>query len=93
MELEIFIHKILRQICPNLGISKDAMFLMNVYIESIMKHIANEAGRLSRYNKKNKITEKEIEQAVLLLFPPGLLRDHSISEGTKACTRYNSSLI
>ena len=63
------------------------MGIMNSFITD---KIANEAGKLVRYNKKGTLTSREIQTAVRLVLP-GELAKHAVSEGTKAVTKYTSS--
>jgi histone H2B len=86
-----FIYKVLKQVHPDTGISNKAMSIMNSFVNDIFERIALEAGRLARYNKKNTISSREVQTAVRLLLP-GELAKHAVSEGTKAVTKYQSSL-
>merc|ERR1711879_840940 len=86
-----FIYKVLKQVHPDTGISNKAMAIMNSFVNDIFERIALEAGRLARYNKRNTISSREIQTAVHLLLP-GELAKHAVSEGTKAVTKYQSSL-
>jgi len=86
-----FIFKVLKQVHPDTGISNKAMAIMNSFVSDIFERIATEAGRLSRYNKRQTITSREIQTAVRLLLP-GELAKHAVSEGTKAVTKYNASV-
>ncbi|KAL6069315.1 hypothetical protein QOT17_007578 [Balamuthia mandrillaris] len=86
-----FIYKVLKQVHPDTGISNKAMSIMNSFVNDIFERIALEAGRLARYNKKNTISSREIQTAVRLLLP-GELAKHAVSEGTKAVTKYQSSM-
>jgi len=86
-----FIYKVLKQVHPDTGISNKAMSIMNSFVNDIFERIAVEAGRLARYNKRHTISSREIQTAVRLLLP-GELAKHAVSEGTKAVTKYQSSL-
>ena len=86
-----FIYKVLKQVHPDTGISNKAMSIMNSFVNDIFERIAAEAGRLARYNKRHTISSREIQTAVRLLLP-GELAKHAVSEGTKAVTKYQSSL-
>jgi hypothetical protein len=49
----IYIYKVLKQVHPDTGISsKEHVSIMNSFITDIFDKIANEAGKLVRYNKK-----------------------------------------
>ncbi|KAL3970560.1 exocyst complex component 3-like protein 2 [Sarotherodon galilaeus] len=76
----IYVYKVLKQ----------AMSIMNSFVNDIFERIAAEASRLAHYNKRSTITSREIQTAVRLLLP-GELAKHAVSEGTKAVTKYTSS--
>ncbi|MES1911838.1 MAG: hypothetical protein MHM6MM_007226 [Cercozoa sp. M6MM] len=86
----IYIYKVLKQVHPDVGISKRAMSIMNSFINDTFERLALEASRLAQYNKKSTLTSREIQTAARLLLP-GELAKHAISEGTKAVTKYTSS--
>jgi len=86
----IHIHKVLKQIHPDIGISSKAMSIMNSFMNDIFERLAAESSRLSTINRKQTITSREIQTAVRLVFP-GELAKHGVSEGTKAVAKYNSS--
>ena len=86
----IYIYKVLKQVHPDTGVSSKAMSIMNFFVNDLFERIANEASRLTKYNKKSTISSREIQTAVRLLLP-GELAKHAVSEGTKAVTKYTSS--
>ncbi|KAH8029338.1 hypothetical protein HPB51_025288 [Rhipicephalus microplus] len=86
----IYIHKVLKQVPPDTGVSSKAMSIMNSFVNDIFERIAAESSRLAHYNKRSTITNREIQTAVRLLLP-GELAKHAVSEGTKAITKYTSS--
>ena len=85
-----FIHKVLKQVHPDTGISKNGMSIMNSFVNDLFERIVCEASRLTKYGKKRTMSSREIQTAVRLLLP-GELAKHAISEGTKAVTKYTSS--
>jgi len=85
-----YIYKVLKQVHPDVGISKRAMSIMNSFIGDTFERIAGEAGKLVRYNKRSTLSSREIQTAIRLLLP-GELAKHAVSEGTKAVTKYTSS--
>ena len=85
-----YIYKVLKQVHNDTGISKKAMVVMDSFVHDIFERLANEAGRLARYNNKHTITSREIQTAVRLILP-GELAKHAVSEGTKAVTKYTSA--
>ena len=86
----IYIYKVLKQVHPDTGVSFKAMSIMNSFVNDVFDRIANEASKLTKYNKKSTISSREIQTAVRLILP-GELAKHAVSEGTKAVTKYTSS--
>ena len=83
----IYIYKVLRQVQPEIGLSKKSMAIMNSLINDIFDRIAMEAIRLAQYNKKRTLSAAEIQTSVRLQFP-GELGNHAMNEGRKAVEKY-----
>ena len=86
----IYIYKVLRQVHPEVGISKKAMGIMNSFINDTFDRLSLEASKLVRYNKKSTLSSREVQTGVKLLLP-GELAKHAVSEGTKALSKFNSA--
>ena len=86
----VYIYRVLKQVHPEVGISKRSMSIMNSFIYDIFEKIASESSKLVRYNKKHTLSSREVQTAVKLLLP-GELAKHAVSEGTKAVTKYSSA--
>ena len=87
---KIFVYKVLKQVHPEMGMSKKSMNIMNSFVNDIFERIGTEASKLAKYNKKSTISSREIQTAVRLLLP-GELAKHAVSEATKAVTKYDNS--
>ena len=87
----IYIFKVLKQVHPDTGISSKSMSIMNSFVNDIFERIAGEASRLGHHNKRSTMSSREIQTSVRLLLP-GELAKHAVSEGTKAVTKYTSTL-
>ena len=85
----VYIYRVLKQVHPEIGISKRSMSIMNSFINDVFEKIAGESSRLVRYNKKLTLSSREVQTAVRLLLP-GELAKHAVSEGTKAVTKFSS---
>jgi histone H3/H4 len=85
----IYLHKVLKQVHADIGISSKAMSIMNSFVTDIFERIACEASKLAHYNKRGTISSREIQTAVRLVLP-GELAKHAVSEGTKAVTKYTT---
>lgn len=86
----IYIYKVLKQVHPNIGISSNAMSIMNSFVYHMFERLAEDSSRLAQYNKRSTITSREIQTAVRLLLH-GELGKHAISEGTKAVSKISNS--
>ena len=82
-----YIYKVLKQVHPDIGISKKAMNIMNSFIHDTFDRIGSEGSKLVRFNKRRTLSSREVQSAVKLILPGELAR-HAISEGTKAVTKY-----
>jgi len=56
----IYIFKVLKQVHPDVGISKKAMNIMNSFINDSFDRIALEASKLVRFNKRRTLSSREI---------------------------------
>ena len=85
-----YIYRVLKQVHPELGMSKRAMGVMESFVNDLFERLATEAGRLTRYGKHATLSSRDVQTAVRLILP-GELAKHAVSEGTKAVTKYTSS--
>ncbi|KAI1720397.1 core histone h2A/H2B/H3/H4 domain-containing protein [Ditylenchus destructor] len=87
----IYLHRVLKQVSPETGISSKGMAVMNSMMNDVFDRLAEEGARLAKYNSKQTISSREIQTAARLVLP-GELAKHAVSEGTKAVSKYTSSL-
>lgn len=80
---KIYIHKVLKQISPTLGISSKAMAVMDNMMSDMFEGLASEAALLMRKDNGRTLTAREMAAAVKMRFN-GDLRAHAMSEGAKA---------
>jgi len=84
-----YIYKVLKQVHPDTGISQKSMQIMNDFVYDMLKKVGSEAQILCELFNKKTLTSREIQTAVRLCIP-GELCKHSVSEGTKAVTKFSS---
>mgnify|MGYP002620632464 CR=1 FL=1 len=89
LNLSLYIHRVLKQINPDVGISKKAMEVMNSMLNDILEQITDEIKQLMRVSKRKTLEVKVIRTALKLVLP-GQLAIHAIAEGTKALAKYYS---
>ena len=85
----LYIFKVLKQVHPNIGMSKKAMGIMNSFVHDTFDRIATEAGHLVKYNKRQTLDARAIQCAAKLVLP-GELSKHAETEATKAVNKYNA---
>ena len=86
----IYIYKVLKQVHPEIGVSKKAMSILNSFVRDTFEKIVTEAGNLTKYGKRQTLSAREVQSACRLVLP-GELAKHALSEGTKALTKYQGS--
>ena len=86
----LYIHKVLKQVHPDVRISSKSMSIMNSFVNDTFERIASEASKLSSINKKRTMSSREVQTAVRFVLP-GELSKHAVSEGTKAVAKYTAS--
>lgn len=82
-----YIYRVLKQVHPEIGISKRGMAVMDSFVNDLFGRIAAESGQLARFGKRKTLGSREVQAATRLVLP-GELNKHGVSEGTKACTVY-----
>mgnify|MGYP002814714327 CR=1 FL=1 len=82
-----YIHKIFKQVHPNLTISGKAMEIVNGLIEDLEARVSQRSFSIARYQKKNTLSAKHVQAAVLMVFPPDV-GNHAIGEGSKATLKF-----
>merc|ERR1719250_264172 len=87
----IYIFKVLKQIYPELGLSRKAMSILDSFVRDTFERLATEAGKLAKINGQQTLTARSIQTATRLVLK-GELAKHAVSEGTKATHKYNSSM-
>ena len=86
----IYIYKVLKQVHPEIGVSKKGMAILNSFICDTFQQIAEEGGKLVKFGKKQTMTAREISTACKLILP-GELAKHAVSEGSKAMQKYQGT--
>jgi histone H2B len=85
-----YIFKVLKQVHPDMGLSKKAMDIVNQFVYGTMHRIIASADSVATASKKKTLSSREIQTAVRLVLP-GELAKHAVSEGTKAVTKWSSA--
>merc|ERR1712048_343533 len=86
----LYIYKVLKQVYPEMGMSKKSMNIMNSICDDIFERLAREAAMLCKCNKKQTMDATALKCAVRMVLP-GEISKHAISEGQKALSKYAGS--
>ncbi|KAH0473204.1 MAG: hypothetical protein KVP17_001354 [Porospora cf. gigantea B] len=85
-----YILKVLKEIHPELGISKRSMMIMNSFVQDTFEKIATEAAKLCRYTKKETLSTREVQSATRLVLPTDLSK-HATTEGSKSVAQFSGN--
>ncbi|KAJ3440741.1 histone h2b-related [Anaeramoeba flamelloides] len=83
-----YIHKLLQKKHPNMEISKDAMEILNKFVNDSLSRIANETEKIIQNKKKIRMTSRDIEAATRLIVPYGRIQKRALRRGHNAILRY-----
>ena len=93
VKYQTYIHKVLKQVHPDLRIQRISMYVMNDMVNMIGRKLAQLAVMATTKelgNEKSTVSARDIQTAVRLAFP-GELAKHAVSEGVKAVTKFNEN--
>jgi len=86
-----YLYQVLKQVHPDAKLRSRSRKILNSFINDLFERIAGEAGRVSMKDGKKTLDSRDIQAAVRLVLP-GELAKHAVSEGTKAVTKYSSTV-
>ena len=86
----LYIHRILKRVNPNNGMSKKSMLVMNSFVVDMYTRVSKEAIRLMKAADRSTLTVGDVESAVLILFP-GELSTHATEEGSRAVSLFEQN--
>ncbi|KAL6047032.1 Histone H2B type 1-A [Balamuthia mandrillaris] len=88
--LSVSIYVVLRQVHPDLGISNQAMAIMNSLCQDLTLRLFQEATSLTEMVGKKTLTACEVQTATRLVLP-GDLAKYAVSEATKAVAKFSDA--
>lgn len=74
-----YVYKVLKQVHPEMGISSQAMTILNNLMNDMFERLVGEAVKLKTYTRHMTLSPREIQGAVKLVLP-GELGKHAIAE-------------
>merc|ERR1712071_547636 len=85
-----YLFRVLKQVHPELTMTKTAMHVMDDFMHDIFRRLVDEAAALVKVSKKSTLTSSEIQTATKLVLP-GELSKHTINDATKAVATFIKS--
>lgn len=82
-----YIHKVLKQVAPELGINSKAILHINFIVEEIVGRLALQSASVAVVGKKSTLGAKHVQSAVKTVFPRELAK-HAVSEATRAVAKF-----
>ena len=89
--LKMYIFRVLREVHPEVGISKTAMTTLNSIILEVYRQLASSARELCQKVDHRALSSLDIQTAAKIVLP-GELCKHAVSEGARALVKYNSAI-
>eukprot|EP00578_Thalassiosira_sp_NH16_P028430 CAMPEP_0181102278 /NCGR_PEP_ID=MMETSP1071-20121207/14230_1 /TAXON_ID=35127 /ORGANISM="Thalassiosira sp., Strain NH16" /LENGTH=116 /DNA_ID=CAMNT_0023185241 /DNA_START=580 /DNA_END=930 /DNA_ORIENTATION=- len=83
-----YIHRVLKETHPTIGITKKSMGIMNDLVVDMMDKLAAEAKTALEKSGKGKTLKEWHCNTATKLVLPGELQKHGVSEGIKAMSNY-----
>ena len=87
---QTYIFRVLKEVKPELSISKSTMTLVNSILADLFEKVLKEARNLMIFSKRSTLSSKEIESAVKLLFP-GELQKLAVQTGRSTLQKLQAS--
>ena len=84
-----YIHKVMKQVHPDLGISNAAILATNGITETVIARLIARSSGIAKAGKKSTLASKHVQGATKMIMPFDLSK-HAISEGTKAVTKFTA---
>eukprot|EP00029_Vermamoeba_vermiformis_P014390 TRINITY_DN950_c0_g1_i2.p1 TRINITY_DN950_c0_g1~~TRINITY_DN950_c0_g1_i2.p1 ORF type:complete len:323 (+),score=76.70 TRINITY_DN950_c0_g1_i2:70-1038(+) len=85
-----YIYKVLKQVHPDVGLSNQAMAIMDDFVQFTLQRIAAQAQIVVDQEKAKTLDSRDVQTAIRLELP-GELAKHAVSEGTKAVCKFNAA--
>ena len=63
-----YIQKVLKNVHPDASLTKESMSVMNSLLQDIYDRILDESTKLLRKNKRQTLTDKDIQAAITMVF-------------------------
>ena len=80
---KLYITRVLKVMHPDASITREAVGVVNSFVNDMFGRIASDAGRITTFGKRSTLTSRDLGAAVAMNFPDSLAK-HARAEGAKA---------
>lgn len=84
-----YIHKVAKQVHPDLQVSRKAMTAAASLLDSAMANLTKNGVVVASASKKGTLSARHIQSATRIVIPGEMAR-HAVSEGSKAVAKFTS---
>jgi len=92
INIDTYVMRVLKQVHPEVSITGTSLAEVSQFGIYLTLKITELARKLAMNEERKTLTSGDVQTAVRLILP-GELAKHAVSEGTKAISKFNSSLI
>ena len=85
-----YLYRVLKQVHPEIGISRDSMNTMNSIILSLYTQLSQEASSFSRKTKSQTLSAQDVQAAAKIVLPQELA-NHAVNDGATAVIKYDNA--
>jgi len=89
-EYDSYIHKIVTELHPDVGVNSDALGVLNAYSKDLLHRIMSKSADMARYKHTHTVSPFQIATATYILFSKPLA-SRLVKRGTKAVTTFKAS--
>jgi histone H2B len=88
--MQTYIYRVLKEVKPELGISKKAMAQLNQILAELFENMMAESRKLMIFSKKQTLSSKEVETSIKLLYP-GELGKLAVQYGRNSLQKFTEA--
>ena len=87
-----YIYRVLKQVHPEVGISKDTMETLNSIVLGLYTKLGKQSSELSKHTGSSTLSAQDVQSAAKLCLP-GELQKHGVSELARALGKFEQSRV
>jgi histone H2B len=84
-----YIQKVLKNVHPDIAITKESMTVMDNILKDVYEKIVEQATKFMKVDKRQTLTEKDIQSSIKLVFHNNDLAAHAVTQADIAINKFN----